>query len=68
MEQIVTGCSDCPMFIKEEDDRYGDMTYCQHPKHESKTVNDIDLRKDRTPITPDWCTLKKEPITISIKE
>lgn len=64
MEQIVTGCKDCPMFNLEYDDRFGASTSCNHPNHESLTVEDIDLTEKNIPITPDWCPLNKEPITI----
>lgn len=65
MEHIVTGCKDCPMFFYNVDDRYGDETDCLHPNAiQQILVQNIDLDKQNNPITPDWCPLNKEPITI----
>lgn len=71
MEHIVMGCNSCPFF----EDEYNT---CNHPiidnwvevpyKHNSNQI-EMDCSGDEMsyiefPITPDWCPLKKEPITI----
>ena len=59
MEQIVTGCTDCPLCSSQEF-----HYFCLHPKYEDKyfELDTVDLD---TPITPDDCPLNKEPITIT---
>lgn len=64
MEQIVTGCKDCPFHIITE---YYDA-FCHHPEsgkgggvHMGKSLGDYENK------TPDWCPLNKEPITITKK-
>ncbi len=79
MEQIVTGCEDCPMF---DDGRNEYRLICNHPNapnqyyqplhpelevknieiEDSGTVEDLDYIE--SVITPDWCPLIIEPITI----
>jgi hypothetical protein len=64
-EHIVTGCSDCPMFWSNMDDRYGWETNCLHPNFNLKEiVQEIDVQDDGTPITPQNCPLNKSSITI----
>jgi len=64
MEHKVTGCIDCP--FNSNDREYGDA--CQHPEvYEGETryrVLPEDPENDYQTITPDWCPLDKEPITI----
>jgi hypothetical protein len=53
-EMQVTGCSDCPF-------RDWETGNCSHPSilpYQYANLN----------VTPDWCPLKKESITISIKQ
>lgn len=73
MEHNVIGCIDCPMFYMDNNERYGIETYCNHPHHKTITIEDIHTEIDKTnnivagervPITPNWCPLNKEPITI----
>ncbi len=73
MEHIVTGCTDCPMY--NDGQRYEFAHYCKHPESPQK-VNyfiaepkiKVDYIEGRPIVTtPDFCPLKKEPITISIK-
>ena len=120
MEQIVTGCKDCPLFDCTGSE-YG--IFCHHPQRPAKileyngiagiwqwpeanisneekeaitkqyridgeshivrvkgesisynpgdfiiTEQEIEDDKNYDPITPDWCPLKKEPITICISK
>ena len=60
MNQIVTKCEDCPMFASHYDGLGG--AHCNHPETEGY---DLDTDNDKT--IPDWCPLKKEDITITIK-
>jgi len=65
MEQVVTGCVDCP-FV--EYNRYDTgNNYCIHP---SLRRSGKILKKDKEykPITPKFCPLKQEPITIKLKQ
>lgn len=58
MEQIVTGCKDCPF------GSYGfDEFFCHHPSVEDSGAHPI-KKHDEDKYTPRWCPLKKEPITI----
>lgn len=63
MERQVMGCNDCPMFSEQEWDGV-----CGHPYFDKNiqyiSYDDSDLRKG---LSPEWCPLKKEPITITIK-
>jgi hypothetical protein len=69
MEQVVTGCKDCPMYsVDDSNDSLIVYNYCHHRSHATVTVQDIDLDKESNPITPDWCPLKREPITITFKQ
>lgn len=63
MEHIVTGCQNCP--FNSNDREYGDA--CLHPSCDSgmygrKLPEDPD--NAYATITPDWCPLILEPITI----
>lgn len=61
MEQEVTKCSECPMFASHFDGWGG--CHCNHPE----TAGD-DLESFKTDYGfPDWCPLKKEEITIKLK-
>jgi len=64
MEHKVKGCSDCNFNIRREEYIY---SYCGHPAHPNNNGIPDDEDKLFEPITPDWCPLKKQPITISIK-
>ena len=70
MEHIVTGCSDCP-FEYNRLDGFSDSE-CRHPKIHSKELTELidgvthTFEEDGE--SPDWCPIKKEPITISIKQ
>jgi len=75
MEQIVTGCEDCPMFEQQE------VMICNHPKAPNQIPTPLNPTLEIEPIgmddsgydlsyiewvvTPDWCPLNKEPITIT---
>lgn len=63
MDKVIKGCSDCPFRAC---DPYGQMWQCFHPVR----------KKDRIPtkggpfgeLDPgEWCPLKKDSITISLK-
>ena len=65
MEHIVTGCRDCPMFNIDE--------FCEYPQPAVHNIpikwnTESDSGKDWFHITPDWCPLKKQPITIKLEE
>lgn len=68
MEQIVTGCKDCP--LNSNDREYGDA--CQHPSVWKGEVKERALPEDNNngyeTITPFWCPLKKESITITMQQ
>lgn len=59
MEQVVTGCEDCPFRIWESD--YEEHS-CIHPSRENEVINFVRVSEG----SPTWCPLKEEPITISI--
>lgn len=81
MELIVKGCSDCPMFNNGANFEY--EAICQHPAapnqfyeplYPKKEVFRIEIESSgedlsyiEWPVTPDWCPIVKEPITISKK-
>ena len=65
MKHLVTGCIDCPMYELHHDDRWGEESNCNHPLHKKTTVEDVLLVNDH-PVTPTWCPLKSEPITIQM--
>ena len=62
MEKKVSGCADCPMCNTESDG--WDTTYICNYKLSLDGDNDFEIPDKET--TPDWCPLKKEPITIII--
>ncbi len=65
MEHIVSGCKDCCFyFLEDSNDSLVVYNYCLHPNHKTITVQDIDLDENNEPITPDFCPLNSEPITI----
>lgn len=57
MNQIVTGCSDCP-FNHEHESHH----WCKH----EKSPYDSDINPYRVNV-PDWCPLKLEPLTLTFK-
>ncbi len=60
MEQIITGCKDCP--LNSNDRLYGD--FCRHPAAIDQNGNDAALPTDSEngyeTITPDWCPLNSK--------
>lgn len=82
MEQVVTGCKDCPMF--DDGHRHEYELICNHPNAPNQFHIPLEPEKEvfriemddsgydmsyiEWVVTPDWCPLKKEPITITIKE
>jgi hypothetical protein len=72
MEVQITGCKDCPLFDNTGAE-YG--TYCHHPNRKTEEHTSsigtswfadapIIDGADNEPITPEWCPLIWEPITI----
>lgn len=64
METIVTGCKDCP--LNSNDREYGDS--CRHPSVKDGEYDrslPTDSENGYETITPDWCPLNTESITIS---
>ncbi len=63
MEHLVKGCEDCP--LNSNDREYGDA--CMHPSvkegNNGKALPE-DAENGYVTITPDWCPLNSEPITI----
>jgi len=55
----VTGCSDCCLLANE-----GSGYYCNHPNMEDNDEQNHIKTENFIPLTPDWCPLNKEPITI----
>lgn len=69
LQKEVTGCTDCPFLNDGAGLEY--KPYCQHPNGNSDNITWQVGEKERwrtTFNTPDWCPLKKEPITISFKQ
>ena len=72
MNTKVTGCRDCPFY--NDGQRYEFAHYCNHPD----SIQDVGYFKsepeikceridnETVPITPEWCPLKKESITIEL--
>jgi hypothetical protein len=60
MNKEVKGCADCPFLYKADPRHFT----CTHPDAPRLVID----AKNGIPITPGWCPLKKEPITISIKQ
>lgn len=60
-EHIVHGCNDCPLCVE----YYTNNCWCAHPIAD-KGANDGEIECSRLhgQITPDWCPLKQEPLTI----
>lgn len=58
MEQIVTGCGNCPFQHTEGD-------WCRYPNVDLPEIGWEFWGNEEN--TPYWCPLKKEPLTISIK-
>lgn len=63
METIVSGCNDCPLLYSSEECQ-GDPFDCQHPQGLQVRIK----TRGGAPITPDNCPLKKESLTITLKE
>ena len=58
MNVKVTGCMNCMMY-HEQDGWFN----CSHPNEKENLVL-IEYDNNFNPITPEWCPLNKEPITI----
>lgn len=43
-------------------------TYSLNLKREPLQIETTNINEEQTPITPEWCPLKVEPITISLKK
>lgn len=57
MTKEVTGCYDCPFFMKT------DMwDYCHHPENSEEEIEVF--TEDAIPITPNLCPLKLESLTV----
>jgi hypothetical protein len=77
MEHIITGCTDCPLL--EVDNEYGDHN-CNHPlvpteirqEYGRDVVRRIEIELEEfccgDPITPNWCPLKKESLTLKFEQ
>ncbi len=63
MTQDVTGCKNCPMMASHFDGWGG--AHCNHPETEGDDLDEVTMKENET---PDWCPLKKEPITIEFKK
>ena len=65
-KMVVKGCIDCPM--NSNDREYGSA--CQHPSiiDKDRLGKPLDYDENFNDITPDWCPLKKQSITISIEK
>lgn len=68
MQQMITGCNDCPLKRDTINSIYERAT-CTHTEAPRLLIGtkegpfgSIKL------ITPDWCPIKKEPLTITFKE
>ncbi len=57
MTQEVTGCKDCPFFIRD------DFNYCTHP-----SLDEPYIKLTEVDSSPYNCPLKTESITIKLKE
>lgn len=76
MEQVVKGCYDCPMMRSD----YWLGRHCKHPNGENiETKYHIEWdghdddgfprgRGHFYPVTPEWCPLKTDSITIKIEQ
>lgn len=56
-----TECNTCPLMANHMDGWGG--AHCNHPKTEG-----YDLHTFTNNIVPEWCELKSEPITITLKQ
>ena len=65
MNKEVTGCLDCP--LSNMPDMHPGYRCVLKLKNKNGKWLYIEEAEDGMPITPNWCPLKKEPITISIK-
>ena len=63
----VKGCDNCP-FCDMLDMAPGYMCNLRKKGDDGKYLTIKEARNAHGPVTPAWCPLKKEPITISIKE
>jgi hypothetical protein len=61
MEKIIHGCLDCPCCNLHID---GDLYCDMHMGYGDRRITDGD---EGLPIPPDWCPLKTEPITLTLK-
>jgi len=82
MEHKVTGCEDCPMFEQQDimlcnhPKASYQLPTPLNPIPEGKPIEmdssgsgeEIDLDYVEWVVTPEWCPLKKEPITIMISK
>ena len=83
MEHIVSGCKDCPMYNSDSEygDRCNhpdNFEYCEPLEHKiGKNIPDdvytsgeefMRTRTNWKKLSPDWCPLNKEPITIIKKQ
>jgi hypothetical protein len=72
MEKIITGCWHCPFLVKNGDLGWAYLFWCKHPANypEKRLESHYSYEPDGeipVPVDPDWCPLKKEPITITLK-
>lgn len=84
MEHIVTECENCPMFYDGRDSGDYDRLICNHPKAKWQTPTPLEPIPEVEPIeidssgdemsyiewvvTPEWCPLKEQPISIILKK
>ena len=84
MEHIVTGCKDCPMFDNGADyeyecsclhpkaprqfSEYGDSDELIDAIQQIEVEEDWSKKQHHIPVTPEWCPLNTEPITIIKKQ
>lgn len=59
MEQIVTGCGNCPFASSEHN-------WCNHPSLERTESFDWEFYGNDES-SPEWCPLKKEDVIVSFK-
>jgi len=68
MEHTVSGCKDCPFF--NDGSSYEYIISCQHPHAPNQELLSTPSMKTTyeqkvvQPITPEWCPLNQESITI----
>lgn len=62
MDREITGCRECPF-------RSGEIIYsCMFPAPSPDDEIFLKTDDDDIPITPDWCPLRTESITIKLKD